>query len=435
MPNCCVAKKGSPLSNTRFDDLPAFVRYTQKRFHLNLAVGAFSDSRPCPGIPGRAISLSLLLGEVAQIPSFLQLEKETELPQWQDWVGYPHRISDDELAYVSERMDPKKLRRFNTWINRQLKRGKALEENKINGLLAVSLDANEQFCSDHRCCEDCLKREITTKDAQGQPVTHTQYYHKQVYAQLSGPKLSVILDVEPMRQGEEECAAALRLLARLRENYGPRFFDVVIVDAWYTNGPFLKAVVQMGWPVVSVLKQERYDIYKEALALTQGQAPKETVERNGRKVEIWDLREMTFTDTYTESVRVVRVRESWKQRERKGGQWVITDQEENWIWIVAGDLDAYAGSVIRDLGHLRWKIENNAFNELTQAWHLTHCAHHHPISVQVLLWIKIIAFTLFHAFVLLQGKLFRLGKVTFQELRKRIYRSLLCGPVQPIFSG
>lgn len=411
------------------------MHYTQKRFHLNLAVGAFTDSRPCPQIPGRAISLTLLLGEVAQIPSFLQLEKETELPQWQNWVGYHQRISDDELAYVSERMEPNKLRRFTTWINRQLKRGKGFEENKLHGLLGASLDANEQFCSDHRCCEDCLEREITSKDAQGQPVTHIQYYHKQVYAQLSGPKLSVILDVEPMRQGEEECAAALRLLARMRENYGPRFFDVLVVDAWYTNGPFLKAVVQMGWPVVSVLKQERYDIYQEALALTRGQPPKETAERAGRKVEIWDLSDMTFTESYTESVRVVRVRENWKERERKGGQWITTDKEENWIWIVAGNLSTYSGSVIRDLGHLRWKIENNAFNELTQAWHLTHCAHHHPVSLQVLLWIKIIAFTLFHAFVLLHGKLFRLGKVTFQELRKRIYRSLLCGQVQPIFSG
>ena len=404
-------------------------------FHLNHLVGAFSDSRPYPEIPGRAMALSLLLGEVAQIPSLLQLERETELPQWQRWVGYKHSISDDALEYVSERMDPAKLRRGAAWINRKLKRGKAFEENKINGLLAVSLDANEQFCSDHRSCADCLRREITTQDAQGQPVQHTQYYHRQVYAQLSGPKLSVILDFEPIRPGEEECAAALRLLGRLREQYGPRFFDVVVVDAWYTNGPFLKAVVEMGWPVISVLKQERYDIYGEALALTRGQPPAETVARAGRKVEIWDLREMTFTDHYTAPVRVVRVRESWKQRQRLGGQWVMKEKEENWIWIVAGELDGYGGAVIRDLGHLRWKIENNAFNELTQGWRLTHCAHHHPVSLQVLLWIKIIAFTLFHAFAILHGKLVRLGKVTLQELRKRIYRSLLCGPVQPFFSG
>lgn len=411
------------------------MRYAQKMFHLNFLAGAFTDSRPYPEIPGRAVSLTLLLGELAQIPSMLQLEAETQLPQWQQWVGYKERISDDTLNYVSERMDPAKLRRGAVWINRKLKRGKAFEENKINGLLVLSLDANEQFCSDHRCCADCLTRQITTKDAQGQPVKHIQYYHKQVYAQLSGPKLSVILDVEPMRQGEEECAAALRLLARLRESYGPRFFDVVLVDAWYTNGPFLKAVVEMGWPVISVLKQERYDIYGEALALSKGRPPSETIERDGRKVEIWDLRQMTFTDTYTKPVRVVRVRESWKQRERIGGQWVLREKEENWIWIVAGDLNGYSGAVIRDLGHLRWKIENNAFNELTQSWGLTHCAHHHPVSLQVLLWIKIIAFTLFHAYAILHGKLLRLGRVTFQELRKRVYRSLLCGAVQPFFSG
>lgn len=435
MPNCFDAKKGFCLNKVDFNDLPRFVSYSQKMFHLHLLAGSFADARLCPDIPGRAVALCLLFGEVTQIPSLLQLQAETQLPQWQRWVGYHDRISDDTFHYVSERMDPDKLRQAAAWINRKLKRGKAFEENKIKGLLVLSLDANEQFCSDHRCCADCLTRQITTKDAQGQNIQHTQYYHKQVYAQVSGPKLSVILDVEPMRQGEEECAAALRLLTRIRQRYGPRFFDVVDVDAWYTNGPFLKTVVEMGWPVVSVLKQERFDIYGEALALSKGQPPTETVERDGRKVDIWDLPEMTFTDSYSEPVRVVRARESWKERERVGGQWIHTEKEERWIWIVAGDLDGYAGSVIRDLGHLRWRIENNAFNELTQSWRLTHCAHHHPVAIQVLLWLKIIAFTLFHAFAILHGKLLRLGKATFQELRKRIYRSLLCGEVPPFFSG
>jgi len=60
---------------------------------------------------------------------------------------------------------------------------------------------------------------------------------------------------------------------------------------------------------------------------------------------------------------------------------------------------------------------------------------HHPVAVVALLWIKIIAFTLFHAFAILHGKLFRLGKATFNEVRKQLYRSLLCGlPIQ-FFSG
>ncbi len=52
-----------------------------------------------------------------------------------------------------------------------------------------------------------------------------------------------------------------------------------------------------------------------------------------------------------------------------------------------------------------------------------------------LLWVKILAFTLFHAFAILHGKLYRLGKVTFQELRKRIYRSLFCGCPLRLFRG
>jgi len=423
------------MNSAEFSQLNQFVTYAQKQFHLPWLAGSFADSRPQPEIPSRAVWLSLVLGEVVHIPSFLQLEQETQLPQWQQWVGYQGKISHDTFGYVSQRLEPAQLRRAATWINRKLKRGKALEASKVNGLLVVSLDANEQFCSDHRCCQDCLTRQITAKDATGQPVTHTQYYHKQVYAQISGPALSVILDVEPMRQGEEECATALRLLIRLRENYGPRFFDLVVVDAWYTNGPFLKSVVQMGWPLIAVLKQERYDIYQEAFALTKGQALTQKVQRDGRQVEIWDLPQMTFSDTYTEPVRVVRVREIYTERQRRGVQWVSEQKEQNWIWVVAGDLDGYAGSVIRDCGHLRWKIENNAFNELTQSWNLTHCAHHHPVAILALLWIKILAFTLFHAFAILHGKLFRLGKVTFNELRKRIYRSLLCGRVIPFFSG
>ena len=53
----------------------------------------------------------------------------------------------------------------------------------------------------------------------------------------------------------------------------------------------------------------------------------------------------------------------------------------------------------------------------------------------VLLWIKIVAFTLFHAFAILHAILFCLDQVTLQELRKRIYRSLLCGCPLRCFSG
>ncbi len=424
------------MNNIDFSQLGQFVTYARKRFDLHLLAGCFADARPQPDIPSRAVGLSLILGEVVHIPSLLQLQAETKIPQWQQWVGYKNEISHDTFGYVSERMDPTQLCRAQTWICRKLKRGKAFEPSKIKGLLLASLDANEQFCSDNRCCEDCLTREVTCKDTQGKEFKKTQYYHKQVYAQLSGPELSVILDVEPMRQGEEECGAALRLLRRMRQKYGRRFFDVVVVDSWYANGPFLKTVVEeLGWPVIAVLKQERYDAYQETLALTRKQKPTQVVERDSRQVEIWDVPSIRFTDAYPGPVRVVRAREKWAERKRVGKEWKTEEKEQNWIWVVAGALDAYDSAAIRDMGHLRWKIENNAFGELTQHWHLTHCAHHHPVAIVALLWMKIIAFTLFHAFAILHGKLFRLGKATLQEVSKQIYRSLLCGVPSRFFSG
>ncbi|MEI6569400.1 MAG: transposase [Verrucomicrobiota bacterium] len=423
------------MSDANFQDLGRFVSYATKQFNLPLLGGCLADRRVAPEIPSRAVGLSLLLGEVVHCPSLLQLEQETGQPQWQRLVGYPHPISDDTFAYASDRMDPDQLRRGCVYINRMLKRGKSLERNKVQGLLVVSIDANEQFCTDHRCCDDCLNREVVCKDAKGGEFKKVQYYHKQVYAQLSGTHISVILDFEPLRQGEEECGAALRMLRRIRRMYGARFFDVVVVDSWYSNGPFLKTVVEeLGWPVVAVLKQERFEVYQETMALGRDQKAG-VVERDGRQVEIWDVRALRFSDSYPGPVRTVRTVEKWTEHTRKGNEWQEVEKEQNWIWVVAGDLDAFGGEVIRDIGHLRWRIENNAFGELTQHWNLTHCAHHQPVAVVALLWIKIMAFTLFHAFAILHGKHVRAGRATLQELRERILRSLLCGPPVLCFSG
>jgi hypothetical protein len=127
------------VSRTDFTQLNQFATYAIKRFDLSLLAGTFGDGRPQPEIPSRPVWLSLLLGEVVHNPSFLQLESETELPQWQRWVGYKHKISHDTFGYVSEHFDPEQLRRGASWINRKLKRGKAFEASKVKGLLTVSL--------------------------------------------------------------------------------------------------------------------------------------------------------------------------------------------------------------------------------------------------------------------------------------------------------
>jgi len=94
-----------------------------------------------------------------------------------------------------------------------------------------------------------------------------EYYHRYVFAQINGPQLNVLLDVEPIRPGEGEAEAALRLLGRIRRVYGVRFFDAVTIDSWYVQGPFLQAVEKLGWEWIVVLKQERMEVFQEARAV------------------------------------------------------------------------------------------------------------------------------------------------------------------------
>ena len=46
-----------------------------------------------------------------------------------------------------------------------------------------------------------------------------------------------------------------------------------------------------------------------------------------------------------------------------------------------------------------------------------------------------ISVNLVHAFVLLNGKLYRQGKITLQELRLQLYRAVEHGLLLPLFSG
>ena len=83
MPNSCAGTKASPMNDACA--LSRFVHYAQKRFQLPLLASGLTDGRSRPEIPIRSVILSLVLGEVAQVPSLLQLQAETRLPQWQRW--------------------------------------------------------------------------------------------------------------------------------------------------------------------------------------------------------------------------------------------------------------------------------------------------------------------------------------------------------------
>jgi len=224
------------------NEMAQFLGYLAKVFAFGRMVRTVRCRRPYPTIPTRCLFLSLFLGAVLRTGSYLDLSKQTKRRRWQHLIHWSHRISDDAFHYVSERFNLADLRQSLAEVNKTLKANKALESCRIKGLLFLSLDANEHFHSRSRCCPCCCQREVQETDAQGQKQTVVEYYHRYVFAQINGSKVNVLLDLEPIRPGEAEAEAALRLLGRLRRVYGVRFFDAVTVDSWYVQGPFLTAV-------------------------------------------------------------------------------------------------------------------------------------------------------------------------------------------------
>ncbi len=410
------------------NELAQFLTYVIKVFALNRVVRTLHDSRPYAKIPTRPLFLSLLLGVVIRAGSYRDIAKQTKRRRWQHLIHWAARISEDAFYYVSERFYLEDLRQSLVGVNQQLKANKALESCKIYGLLFLSLDANEHFHSRSRCCPCCCQREIQETDAQGQKQTVIEYYHRYVFAQINGPKLNVLVDLEPIRPREGEAEAALRLLGRIRRMYGPRFFDGVTIDSWYVQGPFLKALDKLGRAWIVVLKQERMEVFQEARALSAKVAPTQEFydEVRQRKVKLWAVWDLHFSKTYGygRQVGVVHSQEQWTETKVVGGKKTSQLVTSHWWWMVSEKLRGYLALVIYEGGHRRWGIENKGFNELTQFYHLEHCYHHEPVAMLAQMLILMLGFVLFSAYAMLHSQQIRLGQVSLKELAQDLNLAL-----------
>ncbi len=91
--------------------------------------------------------------------------------------------------------------------------------------------------------------------------------------------------------------------------------------------------------LVVVLKQEDYDVYQEALALSQGQPDRRSSEQDGRQVRLWEVRDLTFSKTYGRPVRVVRAEEKWTEHKIVGGKKKLAPKQSRGLWVVTEELE------------------------------------------------------------------------------------------------
>jgi len=412
----------------RTHSLPSFSAYLNKTFSLRHHARQMRDARHDPEISPASIFLALFHSFVFRLPSFQQLERDLRDSRLVQWIGAERPFSDDVLRYSLCGFDTAPLEDMLVDVNQRLKRSKAFDDGRVQGRIVVAIDGIEVISSFSRHCEFCSTRTVKRRE-NGRMVEHTQYFHRAVGCQVIHSKVKSFLGIEWQLPGETEVAATLRLLDRLEQQYGRRFFDIILLDALYAQSPVLDRTHQSGWDVVISLKQNCPDLYKSAIRLFSRREPDSIfAEQHGYKTyecKIWSTEGLPFADR-DEWVRVVRSEEVLRRNRWRDAACSEHCSDHEWLWITTLPEAQFSPATIRKLGHDRWKQENNGWMDLTKNWAFKHgflhaCNHRPRLTDSegnrtltpnhgwfAVALIALIAFSICSAFVLRHSKLVKL---------------------------
>jgi len=324
---------------------------------------------------------------LARLGSLNALEQSSCSAFWRKWLGV-QLPSADTVGRVCAEVHLDGVRRIARHIYARLKRGKAIRP-PAHGLMAAVLDGHESHATYRRRCPGCLQRAIETRHG-----SKLQYYHRHVTLQLVGLDLTLLLDAEPIRPGEGEVAAAIRLLERVLEHY-PRAFDVILGDGLYANSTFFNYVLSRGKHALAVLKDENRDLWTDAQSLFAGEPPIR-IPRGRWDADCWDLEGFTSWPQVDQPVRVVQSRERTAVRRQLDGQ--KERVESRWAWVATLPGAQASTRAVLELGHRRWAIENEGFNELSTRQHADHVYRHDAQAMSVFLLLAMICCNVLYAF-------------------------------------
>lgn len=394
--------------------------YGEKVFGLDRMLAEVGDRREKPQFPTRGVVVAGFLMQLCRLGSLNALEQMKGRSVWRQLSDCP-LPSADTMGYVYERIECDQLRKGLIEFYKKVRRSKAL--GTVLGFKAAVVDAHELTASYKRCCEECSARMVHT--AQGDAL---QYYQRVATLQLLGDRSQFLLDFELERRGEDEVAAAMRLIRRVTRN-APRAFAVLLLDSLYAKAPVVRWFIEHHKEVVIVLKDQHRDLLQDARGLFQTQPPKEFT--MGRTLyQQWDLEGFTTWPEVGRPMRVVRSLETTTRRERVGNEWKNTIQTRDWVRTTTLSRNQASTETIVTLGHARWRIENQAFNEMCTFWHLDHIYRHHPNAILGFLLTLALAFNLFHLFWARNLKpqlCVPYGKMYWSDLIAASFR-LLCFP-------
>lgn len=313
------------------------------------------------------------------------------------------------IARSADIMNLKEIRDAGIEIYKKARKKKIL--SPFYGMWVGVIDGHEQTTSAYCKCPCCKSRTVTRKDG----IKDTQYYHEFAAFILTGLKISLILDIEPILPGEGEISSSYRLIERVCRNY-PKAFNIVIGDGLYLKETVFNLLKGHHKYAVAVLKEERRQLFEVAERLSLLSEP-QVYRHKKTYYRVWDHSIEGCWDGYGKGVKVIVSEEVTPKRvhSKDGKSFDDKLNRANWMWVTnlpcSDNLDDLKNTV--GVCHSRWQIENQCFNETVNIWNTDHIYRHSSNAIIVFLLLLFICVNIFN--------IFRLRNIKDRSIKTKIY--------------
>lgn len=277
-------------------------------------------------------------------------------------------MTSGQLVNVLRALDLEELAGLQPAMVRQLIGSKRLPGAYIRGHLVVATDGTGIFSASRPHCDKCL----TQKHKDGS----CTYMHNVLEAKvLDMNGLALSLMSEPVENNERgaydkqdcETKAFKRLLPRLKEAF-PRQPFVHLLDSLYANGPALKAIGAARHHFICNFKRGSIaTLFDEALELIKfnpGNVFRQKTALAGSKTrhvhqKIQWVNDLEYQDM---SISFIRCEETDEK----------TGEKKCFAWLTSFEVTSNNAREIACGGRMRWKIENEGFNEQKTGYDMEH---------------------------------------------------------------
>ncbi len=212
-------------------------------------------------------------------------------------------------------------------------------------------------------------------------------------------QIAMMVDLEEIVKRGKELPASYTLLRRVKAELGDGMVDVVLGDGLYFNAPFFNLTLEELHSDVFVKTDDaRRDVIVDAMGLFRSPlfgAADGLVRTDGLDVERMCEYQICMADGFemegvAEPVSVTWVHEIPLKKGEPIDFWVIFTQRYGLT---------LTSEEARELGHLRWDVENHGFKSLNQTVRTKHLYSHNSTAMLAITILLCVVFTLLQLFL------------------------------------